>query len=122
MVYKCFDKKSTGSGVDAKLNYQLVNKLHRQIIQTFKRRKVYSSFRDNIWSVDLDKYNRRIKYLFCAIDIFSKYVWVVPLKDKRWISIVNVFQRIISEGTKPNKKWVDLGGKFYNNLEFFENK
>ena len=118
MVYKCFDKKSSGSGVDAKSNYQLANKFHKQIIRTFKRRKVYSSFRDNIWSVDLDKYNRGIKYLFCAIDIFGKYAWVVALKDKRWISIVNVLQRIISEGRKPNKKWVDLGGKFYNNLEF----
>ena len=53
------------------------------------RKKVYSSFRDNIWGVDLadmqslSKYNKGIKYLLCAIDIFSKYAWVVPLKDKR---------------------------------------
>ena len=53
MVYKIFDKKSSGSGVDPEPNYQLANKLYRQIIRTFKRRKVYSSFRDNIWSVDL---------------------------------------------------------------------
>ena len=45
MVYKFFDKTSSGSGVDAELNYQLPNKLHRQIIRKFKRRKVYSSFR-----------------------------------------------------------------------------
>ena len=52
----------------------------------------------------------------CATDLFCKYAWVVPLKDKRGISIVNVFQKIISEGWKPNKIWVDQGGEFYNNL------
>ena len=72
-------------------------------------RKVYSWFRDNIWGVDLadmqslSKYNKGIKYLLCAIDIFSKYAWVVPLKDKRGISIVNAFQKIISEEIIPNK-------------------
>ena len=63
----------------------------------------------------LSKYNKRIKYLLCAIDLFSKYAWVVPLKDKRVISIVNAFQKIISEGRKPNKIWVDQGSEFYNN-------
>ena len=52
----------------------------------------------------------------CAIDLFSKYAWVVPLKDKRGITIVNAFQKIISKGRKPNKIWVDQGGEFYNNL------
>ena len=64
----------------------------------------------------LSKYNKGIKYLLCAIDLFSKYAWVVPLKDKRGISIVNAFQKIISEGRKPNKIWVDQGGEFYNKL------
>ena len=62
----------------------------------------------------LSKYNKGIKYLLCAIDLFSKYAWVVPLKDKRGISIVNAFQKIISK-RKPNKIWVDQG-EFYNNL------
>ena len=53
MVYKFFDKKSSGCRVDAEPNYQLANELQRQIIRKFKRRKVYSSFRDNIWGVDL---------------------------------------------------------------------
>ena len=84
MVYKFFDKKSNGSGVGAEPYYQLANEFNRQIIRTFRRRKVYSSFRDNIWGVDLadmqslSKYNGGIKYLLCAIDIFSKYAWVVP--------------------------------------------
>ena len=64
----------------------------------------------------LSKYNIGIKYLLCAIDLLSKYVWVVPLKDKRGISIVNVFQKIVSKARKPNKIWVDQGGEFDNNL------
>ena len=120
MVYKFFDKKSSGSGVDAEPNYQLENELHKQIIRKFKKRKVYSSFRDNIWGVDLadmqslSKYNKGIKYLLCAIDLFSKYAWVVPIKDKKGTSIVNAFQKIISKGRKPNKIWVDQGSEFYN--------
>ena len=75
-------------------------------------------FRDNIWGVDLadmqslSKYNRGIRYLLCAINLFSKYVWVVPLNNKRGISIVNAFQKIISKGKKRNKIWVDQGGEF----------
>ena len=70
-----FDKKSSRSGVDAEPSYQFENELHRQIIRKFKRRKVYSSFRDNIWGVDLAdmqslrKYNKGIKYLLCATAI-----------------------------------------------------
>ena len=64
----------------------------------------------------LSKYNKGIKYLLCAIDLFSKYAWVVPIKDKKGTSIVNAFQKIISKGRKPNKIWVDQGGEFYNNL------
>ena len=52
----------------------------------------------------------------CAIDPFSKCAWVVPLKDKRGITIVNEFKKLISKGRKPNKTWVDQGGEFYNNL------
>ena len=99
MVYQFFAKMSSGSGVDAEPNYQLANKLHRQNYRNFKRRKVYSSFRDNIWGVDLadiqtlSKDNKGIKYLLCATDLFSKDARVVLLKDKRRISIVNPFQK-----------------------------
>ena len=89
MVYKFFDKKSSGSGIANKPNYQLTNKFHKSIIKKFKTRKVYSSFRDNIWSVDLadvqslSKSNKGNKYLLCVIDLFSKYAWVATLKDKK---------------------------------------
>ena len=122
MVYKFFDKTSSESRIDAEPSYQLANELHRQIIRKFKREKVYSQFRDNIWGVDLadkqslSKYNKGIKYLLCAIDLFSKYACAALLKVKRGICIVNAFQKKISKGRKPNKIWVDQHGKFYNNL------
>ena len=123
MVYKFFDGKSNGSSVAVtKPNYQLGNELQRQIIRKFKKRKVCSSFRYNIWGGDLavmqslSEYNKGMKYLLCAIDLFCKYGWVVPLKDKRGISIINAFHKIVSKGCKPNKVRVDQGGEFYNNL------
>ena len=63
----------------------------------------------------LSKYNKGIKYLLCAIDLFSKYAWVVPIKDKTGTSIVNAFKKAISEGRKTNKIRVDQGCEFYNN-------
>ena len=113
-------KKKKGSGITNESNYQLANEHHKPIIRRFKKRKVHSSFKDNIWSVDLtdmqslSKYNKGIKYLLCAIDLFRKYAWVIPLKDKKGTSIVNVFQKIIIERRKPNKIWVDQGSEFYN--------
>ena len=120
MVHKFFDKKSSGSGVNEP-NNQLANELHKAIIRKFKKKNVYSSFRDNIRGVDLadiqslSKYNKGIKYLLCLIDLFSKYAWVYRLKNKKGISIVNAFQKIILEERKPNKIWVDQGSKFCNN-------
>ena len=80
MVYKFFDKKSSGSGITInEFNYQLANELHKPVIKKFKKRKVYSSFKDNIWGValadmqSLSKFNKGFKYLLCAIDLFSKY-------------------------------------------------
>ena len=63
----------------------------------------------------LSKYNKEIKYLLCTIDLFSKYAWVVPIKDKKGVSIVDAFQKILKESNrKPNKIWVDKGSEFYN--------
>ena len=64
----------------------------------------------------IGKFNKEFRFLLCIIDIFSKYAWVVPLKDKKGISIVNAFQKILKESDrKPNKIWVDKGSEFYNN-------
>ena len=75
---------------------------------------MYSSFKDNIWGADLadmqliSKYNKGIRYLLCAIDLFSKYAFAVPLKDKKGVSTVNAFQKNLSNSKrKPSKIWVD---------------
>ena len=108
-------------------NQQLAEELHKPIIKKFKKRKVYSAFKDNIWGADLadmqlrSKFNKGFRFLLCFIDIFSKYAWVVPLKDRKGVSIVNAFQSILKNSMnlqsnrKPNKIWVDKGGLFYNN-------
>ena len=65
----------------------------------------------------ISKYNKGIRYLLYVIDLFSEYAWVVPLKDKRGVSIVNAFQKILnSSKRKPNKILVDQGSEFYNNV------
>ena len=82
---------------------------------------MHAAFKDNIWGADLadmqllSKYNKGIRFLLCVIDIFSKYAWVVPLKDKKGVSIATAFQSIlIQSNRKPNKMWVDKGSEFYN--------
>ena len=133
MVYKFFDKKSTaepssleriGRGINTTKPSSsiLADELHKPVIKKFNKRKVYSQFKDNIWGVDLadmqslSRKKKGIKYLLCAIDLHSKYAFVIPLKDKKGITIVNAFNKIIKQsGRKPNKIWVDQGGEFYNN-------
>ena len=130
MVYKVFDKKSIGSGIATagpsalvRSSSILADELHKPIMRKFNKRKVYSQFNDNIWGVDLadmqplGRKNKGIKYLLCAIDLYSKYAFVIPLKDKKGISIVNAFNKIIKQSNrKPNKIWVDQGGEFYDNV------
>ena len=121
MVYRFLDKKSSGSELANKENTQLADELHKPIIWKFNLKKVYSSFKDNIWGVDLadmwllSKFNKGFRFLLCVNDIFSKYAWAVPLKDKKGISIVNAFQIKLKESNrKANKIWVDKGSEFYN--------
>ena len=97
MVYKFFDKKTAGSGIEyIPQNEQLAEELHKPIIRKFKKIKVYSTFKDNFWGADLadmqliSKFNKGLS----VIDSFSKYVWVVPLKDKKGVGIINAFQSI----------------------------
>ena len=143
MVYKFFGKKSTAgpSSLErtgscfkklkntaepsalARSSSILADERHKTIIRKFDKRKVYSQFKDNIWGVDLaemqslSRKNKGIKYILCAIDLYSKYAFLIPLKDKKGISIVNAFDKIIKQSNrKPNKIWVDQGGEFYNNV------
>ena len=123
MLYQFFDQKTKGSSIKngIKQNQQLAEELHQPIIIKFKKRKVYSAFKDCIWAADLadmqliSKYNKRFRFLLCIIDIFSKYPWVAPLKDKKGVSIVNAFQSVLKKSNrKPNKIWVDKRSEFSN--------
>ena len=127
MVFKFFDKKSMGSGIvkdtTKPSSSTLTDELHKPVIKKFNKRKAYSQFKDNIWGIDLadmqslSRKIKGIKYLLCAIDLHSKYAFFIPLKDKKGISIVNAFNKIIKQSNrKPNKIWVDQGGEFYNNV------
>ena len=63
----------------------------------------------------ISKFNKEFLFLLCVIDIFSKYVWVIPLKDKKGITITNAFQKVLDESnSKPNKIWVYKDSRFYN--------
>ena len=87
MFYKFFDKKSKGNGVniEVKHNEQLAKEFHKPIIRNLKKRTVYLGFRGNIWGADLadmhliSNFNKGVRFLLCVIDVFSKYVWVIPL-------------------------------------------
>ena len=107
----------------ARDSLMLADERHKPIIRKFNKRKVYSQFKDNTWGADLAdmqslrRKNKGIKYLLCVIDLYSKYAFVIPLKDKKRISIVNAFNKVIKQSNrKPNKVWVDQGGEFYNNV------
>ena len=109
MAHRFLDKKSRGSDVDAEPNYLLANELHRQIIRKFKRRKVCSSFRDNIWGADLaemqsiNKSIEGIKYVLCAINLFSKYAWVVFIKTKEESVLLIHFKKQSQQDTNRRK-------------------
>ena len=105
-------KKKTGSGIS--LNEQLAKELHEPVIKKFKRRKVHATFKDNIWAADLAEIkslsleNKNDKYLLCMIDVFTKYAWVKPLKDKKGKTILNTFIETVNESNcKPNELWVE---------------
>ena len=103
------------------LNQQLAEELHKSVVRKFEKRKIHSSFINNIWGADLvniqfiSKFNKGIRFLLCVIDICSTYAWVVPLKDKKCIKITNAFQKISNKSNRrSNKRWVDKSIGFYN--------
>ena len=113
---------SSGSSVKSEImsKQQLPEELHKAIIRKFEKRKVHSSFIDNIWAADLadmqsiSKFNKGFPFLLWVIDIYSKYAWVIPLKVKKGITITNNFQKILNESNrKQNKIWLDKGSEFY---------
>ena len=98
----------------------LAEELHKPIIRKFKKEQFIQDLKI-IWSANLadmqliSKFNKGFRFLLCVIDIFSKYAWVLSLKDKKGITIANAFQKILKESNrKPSKIWVDKGSGFYN--------
>ena len=93
--------------------------LHKPVTRKFQRRRVNVNSIDEIWAADLidmqefSKDNNGIKYLLTVIDIFSKFVWIVPLKRKTGQEVANAFSMILKEH-RPSKTWVDRGLEFYN--------
>ena len=101
MVYKFFDKRTSGSGIKNEnvCNLELAEELSKPIVKNFKKRKLNSPFIDNICVEDLaymqliSKFNKLIRFLLCVIDIYRKYAWIIPVKDKKGISITNAFRK-----------------------------
>ena len=129
MVYRFFDRKTelqviATSNVGTSVNEELAQELHKLLIKTFRRGRVYARFKYyNIWAADLTEMrllsskNQGVKHLLCEIDFFTKYHWVKPLKDKRSKAVLNGFIKIWNESyCKTNKLGDDQGKEFYNSL------
>ena len=113
MVYKCFDKKSLGSGFENEniSSKELPEEYHKPIIRKFKKRNVYLSFIDNIRGADLadieltSKFNQGIRFLLCFIDVFSKYPWVIPLKVRKELQLLMLFKRKLNDLIANQRKY-----------------
>ena len=99
---------------------QLAKEVFSPRITKFRRERIMPLYKVETWSADLidksslSKYNNNYKFILTVIDIFTKYAWAIPLKNKSGLSITNGFKTILSEGRKPEKLWVDRGNEFYN--------
>ena len=114
------DKKALGGTVknESISDKELVEELHKPFIRKFEKRK---STIDNIWGAVLayrqliSKFNKGFKFLLCVIDVYSKYTWVILLKDEKGITITNPFQKLLDKSNrKQNEIWADKGSEFYN--------
>ena len=123
MVYKFLIKKTSDGTVENEImrNIELAEELPKPIIRKIKKRNVYSTFIDNLWSADLpnmqliSKFSYGIRFLLFAIHIHRKYAWVISLKDEKDIAVSNAFQKIIDESNrKSNKVCLDKGSEFYS--------
>ena len=90
---------------------QLAEELRKPIIRTFNKRKVHSNFIDNIWGAILtdmqliSNFEKGFRFLLCVTDIFSKYAWIIPLKNKKGIIITNGFQKVLKESNRKRKNY-----------------
>ena len=99
---------------------KLADELHKPIKRNFTRRRVIANHIDEIWCSDLvemqqfSKWNKGYRYLLMVLDVFSKYGWIVPLKDKKGETVAEAFKKIFKEGRKPQYLWTDKGKEYYN--------
>ena len=123
-------KKTFGQAITNEImfNKELAKKLEKPITRKFKKRKVYSSFIDNILGADLADMHLisnliREFFLFCVINIFSRYAWIIPLKDKKVLQLLMLFKILDESNIKPKKIWVDKRSEFYNkSLKLWQQK
>ena len=106
-------------GSEISVNEQLAGELYKPVIKKFRRRKVYVRFKENIRAADLvemgsfSSKKKNVKYLLCVRDVFTKYAWVKPLKEKNGKTVLNASIAIENESNrKPNKLGVDQGREF----------
>ncbi|PFX11806.1 putative uncharacterized transposon-derived protein F54H12.3 [Stylophora pistillata] len=103
-----------------KANPKASDELHKPIRRNFTKRRVIVNGIDEIWCSDLvemqkfAKWNKGYRYLLMVLDIFSKYGWIVPLKNKKGESVAAGFKQIFAEGRVPKKMWTDKGKEYYN--------
>ena len=97
--------------------------LFSPIVKTFQREKIIPKHIDECWSIDLIDFsdygaenNKGYRYVFTCIDIFSKYAWGIPIKNKSSASVLEAFKKIINQGRKPLRIWSDRGKEFYNKV------
>ena len=99
---------------------KLADELHKPLKRNFTRRRVIANHIDEIWCSDLvemqqfSKWNKGYRYLLMVLDVFSKYGWIIPLKDKKGETVMNAFKIILKEGRKPHYLWTDKGKEYYN--------
>ena len=119
---KKLEKAPSKKNLSEAENWQqnLANELHKPIRRKFIRRRVYANGIDEIWAADFvemgkfSKWNNSVRYLLMIIDVFSKFTWIKPLKNKKADSIVEAFNKILKTGRKPRFLWCDKGFEFYN--------
>ena len=122
VAYKFLIKKTSASNITNEItsNKELANEQHKPADRKPNKRKMHLPFIDNSCGADLadmqliSKFNKEFRFLLCAIDIYSKYIWVIPINNKKGITIIDASQKDLEESNhKPNKIWLDKGSEFY---------
>ena len=105
---------------DKNWQQQLADELHKPIKRNFTRRRVLVNHVDEVWCSDLvemqqfSKWNKGYRYLLMVLDVFSKYGWITPLKDKKGETVSEALKTLLKEGRTPRYLWVDKGKEYYN--------